>query len=71
MYSFTLTKPRTANYTPAGLIHEYARAALIPFLSTWQGSGLIINGRFWFYDHWSIINNRDGTETVTVYLEED
>lgn len=71
MLSFNLRKPRAANYTPASLMHEYAKAGRVPYVHDWTGTGVIINGRVYYYDHWSIEDNNDGTETVTVYMEED
>ena len=71
MMQFTLITPAGANYTPAGLMHEYAKAGRMPFLHTWHGTGVIVNGRMYLYDHWNVKQNNDGTETVTVFLEED
>ena len=71
LISFNLRKPVTANYTPAGLMNEYAKAARIPSVASWHGGlGLEVNGSFFHYDHWRIDKNGDGTETVTVYLAE-
>jgi hypothetical protein len=71
MMQYSLTKPSAENYTPAGLLLEIARAGRLPYLSTWRGYGIQIAGRLYYYDHWNIRSNGDGTETVTVFFEED
>lgn len=68
MTTLELTKPRPANYTAASLIIEWARehAACTPRNA--YGELFILLDKPYKYDHWSIADNGDGTETVTVYL---
>ena len=64
-----LTKPIGSNYTPAGLIIEWAKAnKRRTSNSPYGGIRLHLGGIAFRYDHWSIADNGDGTETVTVFL---
>lgn len=66
--SFTVIKPRSANYTPASLIYDWAKANRITSTRSRFGELLLSLPHLAKYDHWKITDNGDGTETVTVYL---
>jgi len=70
MMQFTTTRPTGENFTPRSLIYGHAKANRIPFLSDWSGCGLIVKGRFYYYDHWRV-ETTDSQQVITVYLLED
>lgn len=65
-----ITDPQE-NFTPAGLMHRYAKktpGAQFAY-GNWGEARLLIEGRLYQYHHW-MITAEGGRETVTLYLEE-
>lgn len=65
-----ITEPQE-NFTPAGLMHRYAKqTAGAQFVYGHFGQArLLIAGRVYQYHHW-MITAECGRDTVTLYLEE-
>jgi hypothetical protein len=70
--NFTLTVPKAWNFTASQLMRKYALNTPGVSMARDQYFNRYIetNGKLYAFDHWSIQDNEDGTETVTVYLKE-
>lgn len=68
-YDFSLIVPAGQNFTAASLMHRYAKENGATHTYSKNGRSILnIHGIFYAFDHWTINQNGDGTETVTVYL---
>lgn len=70
VYSIETTRPAVCNWTPAGLIAEYARAHKIPV--DWSATGeprLRLYTGFYKYLCYNITPADGSSENITVYLE--
>ena len=67
MMNFETTIRKGKNFTAASLIDKYAMEKGIEKVC-YLGTMLLIDGHFYGYDHYQIIDNGNGTETVIVYL---
>lgn len=64
-----LNKARSANYTPASLIYEWAKANGWHISHyTFGRSVLVYQGERFVYDHWSINHITADMDEVTIYL---
>lgn len=71
MLEYTLTKPSTANFTPASLMNEIAKAGRCEcFNGFWGGCVMMVNDTAYTFDHWHIEprTDRPGWDSITVYL---
>lgn len=69
MFCFSVIKPVTSNYTPAGIIYEYAKHRNYETYYYYDITVIIINGIKYCYDHWKIKNLGNGTEQTNIYLK--
>lgn len=66
---FEFRKDKRSNYTPASLMHQFAKESGIAEYSNHMGRAVLtICGKRYGFDHWEITDNGDGTETVKVYI---
>ena len=63
-----VVKAKGSNFTPSGLMLEYAKAHNIQTHRDKYGSLTLDLGFAAKYDHWEITDNLDGTETVSVFM---
>lgn len=71
MLEYSLTKPSEANFTPASLMNEIAKAGHCEcFNGFWGGCVMMVNSVAYTFDHWHIEprTDRPGWDSVTVYL---
>ena len=67
MLKFETTIDKGKNFTAANLIDKFARENEIEKVN-YFGTQLLIDGHYYGYDHYQVIDNGNGTETVIVYL---
>ena len=65
---FTTYRPRGANFTPAALIYEWAKATGAENWQTLDGIRVRAGGGVWRYQHYEIDDDGD-RDRITVYLE--
>ena len=71
IYEFVITVPVSWNWCPSDLMYQYAKTnAEIYFeRDRFFNSTLVIEGIRFYFDHYTIKDNGDGTESVTVTLK--
>lgn len=70
LISFTFMQPAGKNFTPSAKIHEYAKQHHLETSHRYFGVYIKILGIEYTYHHYQIDQLPDGTENVTIYLQE-
>lgn len=69
MISFKFIEKITANFTPSTKIFQYAKENNLKAFRNMSGiTVLTFSGNDYSYDHYTITDNGDGTETVEIFL---
>jgi len=68
MINFSIRQEAKKNFRPASLIYQYAKAGQLETFDAYGSICLVLNGMVYGYSHYTIEDNNDGTETVTVYM---
>lgn len=64
-----VNRPSSTNYTPRSLMLQYAKEHPEEATADYGCvQYLLINGRRYAYDHWSIENTAPGVDTITLHL---
>ena len=70
-YQFVITLPSSINWCPSDLMHRHANATpgVLFERDYYFASMLVVEGVRFYYDHYQIHPNNNGTETVTVTMK--
>lgn len=70
IYEFITTVPVVWNWCPSDLMYQHAKATPGVYFerNRYFTATLIVEGVRFYFDHYTIKNNGNGTETVTVTL---
>lgn len=69
MISFKFIEDIRTNFTPSTKIIQYAKANALKCFRTHFGSLILeYEGRDYSFDHYTITDNGNGTETVEIFL---
>lgn len=68
MINFSIIQEARKNFRPSSLIYQFAKAGRLETFDRYGSLYLVFNGMVYGYDHYTIEDNKNGTETVTVYL---
>ena len=71
LISFTFDQPAGQNFTPSAKMYEYAKQNHYEISHRYFNTFIKIHGIEYTYHHYHIEPLTDGTEKVTIYLEEN